>query len=163
MPGKSDGFSIPVLNWFDKPIKGAIESVFDDINTYTEALDIFKRYRKNHFQRLKGSVEYIKILGMSQPLRLIDVYSPAMVSRTIHGRLQEQEWLSVERPETTDHPIRRRPSKEIVRGDQYIEKHNRVVILGTIEQLRSLLITLFKLRERYIVQKKIENLWRNLA
>lgn len=130
MPEKSDGLSIPFLSWFDKPIKGAIESVFSGINTYTEALDIFNKYRNNHFQRVKGQVEHIKILGMSEPVRLIDVYSPAMVSRTIHGRLYEQEWLSVEHPETTEFAPRRRPSNETVRGDAYIEKRNRVVILG---------------------------------
>ena len=43
---------VPILSWFDEPIKQAIRSVFDDLNNATEALDVFKKYRRNHFRRL---------------------------------------------------------------------------------------------------------------
>ena len=42
---------VPILNWFDEPIKQSIRSVFNDINSATEALDIFNKYRHNHFSR----------------------------------------------------------------------------------------------------------------
>ena len=43
---------VPILSWFDRPIKQAIWSVFDDLNKATEALDLFRRYRNSHFERL---------------------------------------------------------------------------------------------------------------
>ena len=56
---------IPILSWLDRPVKQAIWSVFDDVNKATEALDIFKKYKRNHFKRLSTSVRQIKILGMN--------------------------------------------------------------------------------------------------
>ena len=122
--------SVPILNWFDEPIKQAIKSVFDDINNTTEALDIFKKYRRNHFQRLVESIRHVKILGMNQPIPLTDIYSPAMVSTTIFGRLYEQEWLSV-LPAGASSPVRRRQVGRLTRADEFIEAHVRVSVLGS--------------------------------
>ena len=121
---------VPILNWFDEPIKQAIKSVFDDINNTTEALDIFKKYRRNHFQRLVESIRHVKILGMNQPIPLTDIYSPAMVSTTILGRLYEQEWLSV-LPAGASSPVRRRQVGRLTRADEFIEAHVRVSVLGS--------------------------------
>lgn len=121
---------VPVLSWFDRPIKQAIWSVFDDINKATEALDLFQRYRRNHFERLGASVKYIKILGMNQPVLLTDIYSPAMVSTTIFSRLYEQNWLSVSSPTPAD-PVRRPRRRRLVKADEFIEKHRRVAVLGS--------------------------------
>ena len=120
---------VPILSWFDKPIKHAIWSVFNDVNKATEALDIFRRYRRNHFDRLKKYVSHIKILGMSQPVPLTKIYSPAMVSTTIFSRLYEQEWLSVSSPAPTN-PSRQRAVGPLTRADEFIEAHSRVAVLG---------------------------------
>ena len=122
---------IPILSWFDEPIKQIIRSVFDDLTNATEALDIFKKYRGNHFSRLAESMRYIKILGMSQPVPLTDLYSPAMVSTTIFGRLYEQEWVKAASTPESSSPTRRRQVDKLIRADEYIEEHHRVVVLGS--------------------------------
>ena len=105
--------------------------MFDDLNNATEALDVFKKYRRNHFRRLVESIRYIKILGMSQPVPLTDLYSPAMVSTTIYRRLYKQEWLSVSSPPEASSPVRRRQVGRLTRSDEFIEDHNHVIILGS--------------------------------
>ena len=130
MTPDSVSVDVPILNWFDQPIRQSIQSVFNDLNTGTEALDIFHKYRKNHFARLVETLRYIKILGMSEPILLTDIYSPAMVSTTIFGRLYEQEWLSASSAETPS-PTRRRPAGKLTRADEFIEDHSRVVVLGS--------------------------------
>ena len=129
MTPENVNISVPLLSWFDEPIKQAIKSVFDDINNTTEALDIFKKYRGNHFERLVESIRYVKILGMNRPIPLTDIYSPAMVSTTIFGRLYEQEWLSVA-PARASSPVRRRQVGRLTRADEFIETHVRVSVLG---------------------------------
>ena len=121
----------PVLNWFDQPIKQAVSSVFDDLNRGTEALDLFNKYRRNHFTRLTAAIRHIKILGMNQPIPLTDLYSPAMVSTTIYGRLYEQEWLSAAASEPASPVRRRRRAGKRRRADEFIEDHARVVVLGS--------------------------------
>lgn len=123
--------SVPIFSWFDEPAKKSVKSVFDDLNSATEALDIFRKYRRNHFKRLKKSHRYIKILGMNQPVLLTNLYSPAIVSTTIYGRLYEQHWLSAENPETHPRFTQLIKRKLAVRADEYIENHLRVVILGS--------------------------------
>ena len=121
---------VPILSWFDRPIKHAIWSVFNDLNKATEALDLFRRYRNSHFARLKASVRHIKLFGMNQPVLLTDVYSPAMVSTTIYSRLYEQNWMSVSSPQLLN-PVRRRPVGRLTRADEFIEHHSRVAVLGS--------------------------------
>ena len=128
-PGTAN-IEVPILSWLDEPIKKSIQSVFNDINNYTEALDIFKKYRRNHFRRLVGAMRNIKILGMSEPIPLTDLYSPAMVSTTIYRRLYEQEWLSASSTEASS-PVRRRQVGRLTRADQFIEDHSRVIVLGS--------------------------------
>ena len=55
---------IPIINWFEEPIKQSIQSIFNDTNNYVESLDVFKKYRKAHFEMLIPSVKSVKILGM---------------------------------------------------------------------------------------------------
>ena len=121
---------VPVLSWFDEPITQSIQSVFNDVNGATEALDIFKKYRHNHFSRLQEAVRHIKILGMSEPILLTDLYSPVMVSTTIHRRLYEQKWLSASSPEAP-RSIPPRRARRLTRADDFIEKHSRVAVLGS--------------------------------
>ena len=33
---------IPVINWFEEPIKKSIQSIFNDTNDYVESLDLIK-------------------------------------------------------------------------------------------------------------------------
>lgn len=117
------------LSWFDEPVRRTVSSIFDDLNTTTEAVDLFKKYRKKHFASLNSSIGKIKILGMSQPIPLVDIYSPTYVSTTIHGRLYEQDWHSL-KDGNRDVPHRTSAKSDVVQADDFIEQHNRVVILG---------------------------------
>ena len=121
---------IPILSWLDRPVKQAIWSVFDDVNKATEALDIFKKYKRSHFRRLSASVRHIKILGMSQPIPLTEIYSPAIVSTTIFGRIYNQDWLSASAPGPITPPQRQRVGR-LSRADEFIETHTCVVVLGS--------------------------------
>ena len=68
---------IPVLNWFDEPIKDSVKSVFSGMNAFIESLDLFNNYRKTHFEMLTPQVSGVKILGMQQPMDLKRLYYPA--------------------------------------------------------------------------------------
>ena len=134
MPNSSDTpeppptFQIPILSWFDRPVKQAVWSVFNDLNKATEALDLFRRYRKSHFDRLKGRVRKVKLLGMTEPVLLTDIYRPAMVSTTIYRRLYAQDWQLVS---SSTKPVRRPPVGRSTRADEFIEAHSRVTVLGS--------------------------------
>ena len=121
---------IPILSWLDRPVKQAIWSVFDDVNKATEALDIFNKYKRSHFKRLSVSVRHIKILGMTQPIPLTEIYSPAIVSTTIFGRIYDQDWLSASVSGATTPPQRRRVGR-LSRADEFMETHTCVVVLGS--------------------------------
>jgi energy-coupling factor transporter ATP-binding protein EcfA2 len=100
------------------------------MDTAEAALELFKFFKRKHFAALKSSIGQIKILGMSQPIPLIDIYSPAHVSTTIHGRLYEQDWHSLK--EGSIHSFANRPParSDLIPADQFIEEHRSVVILG---------------------------------
>lgn len=121
---------LPILNWIDGPIKKSFQSVFDGLNTSTEALDIFKKFRNNHFKTLLKKVSLIKILGMSEPIPILDVYSPTYVSTTIHSRLYETNWYSQKGPVGRDLKDTKK-SKDVICGDVFIEDHDRIVVLGS--------------------------------
>ena len=61
---------IPVINWFEEPIKQSIQSIFNDTNNYVESLDLIKKYRRIHFEILIPMVKSVKILGMQKPIPL---------------------------------------------------------------------------------------------
>ena len=92
----STGGGMPVLSWFDGPIKQSINSVFQGLNTGVESLDLFSRFHRAHVEALRSDVQNIKLLGMSSPVKLVDIYSPARVSTTIKRRLYSEEWLKVD-------------------------------------------------------------------
>jgi hypothetical protein len=54
---KEDGVSIPIIGWLDEPVKQSIMSVFDGVNRSVEARDFFRRYQKNHFERLNADLK----------------------------------------------------------------------------------------------------------
>lgn len=122
---------IPVFNWFEKPIKESVYSVFHDLKTGTEALDLFKKYRKHHFNSLKSRLESMKILGMSQPVPLVEIYSPSSVSTTIHRRLYEKNWYNLGKHPYDFPAIKDKMTSKYVRADEYVESHKRAVILGS--------------------------------
>lgn len=121
---------IPVFNWFEKPIIESVNSLFHDLKTGTEALDLFKKYRKKHFTSLKSRLDSIKILGMSQPVPLVDIYSPLSVSTTIHRRLYEKEWHSLGKHPYEFEYVRSKMKAANVLADKYVESRKRVVVLG---------------------------------
>lgn len=125
--GKS---TFPIIGWLDEPAKKSINSVFDGINRGVESLDIFRTYRSNHYQRLNAELRSVKILGMTSPIDLLDLYSPAVVSTSISGRLYEQDWLPA-KDLNTNTSRRRRKVRQSVDADEFIEKHTHVVVLGS--------------------------------
>ncbi|MBU2497378.1 MAG: NACHT domain-containing protein [Proteobacteria bacterium] len=122
---------VPVLNWFETPIRESIYAVFDFLRTSTEALDLYKKYRKAHFSSLKTSLETVKILGMSQPIPLVELYSPPFISTSIHRRLYEKEWYEFAKHPYSISALKTTPDSGSVRADQYVQSHKRVVILGS--------------------------------
>lgn len=127
--GADGGFSIPVISWFDEPIKKSVNSVFGGINSSVEALDLFKRYRKAHFSMLSEMVGKVKVLGMSAPLPLLDLYYPTRVSSDIRRRLYQSEWVT---SGAADKPQRATGVNAFraIDGDVYVEKCNKLVVLG---------------------------------
>jgi energy-coupling factor transporter ATP-binding protein EcfA2 len=126
---KEGGTPIPIIGWLDEPVKQSIKSVFDGVNRGVEARDLLRKYQRNHFERLNAELKYIKILGMEQPVELVNLYSPAMISSTVPGRLYEQDWLDISNPGKKQISNRRR-SRQTIQADIFIEKHDHAVILG---------------------------------
>lgn len=119
-----------VIGWFEGPIKQSINSVFDGMNSTVESLDLFSKYHKAHVAVLKEEVAHIKLLGMSSPASLIDIYSPARVSTTIRRRLYTDEWV-ISKDGTLQAPVK--PSTiglKPVAGDEFVENCPRVAVLG---------------------------------
>jgi predicted NACHT family NTPase len=127
MGEEGSNFSFPVLNWIDGPIKQSFKNVFDGLNTGAEALDIFNKFRNKHFKMLHEKVSNIKILGMSEPTPLLQIYSPLFLSTTIHRRLYEQE---IHKQDEVTVLSKSKESSKIC-ADIFIEKYNRIAILGT--------------------------------
>jgi predicted NACHT family NTPase len=119
------GISIPVFSWFDDPIKQSVRSVFAGINEKVEALDVLRTYRNAHFKGVQDAVASIKILGMSEPVPLTQVYSPARASTTIHRRLYKQETI-----QSTLGPVGDAKEKGLVSAAAFIDRHARTVVLG---------------------------------
>lgn len=147
---------IPFIDWFEEPIKNSVMSVFSGLNSHVESLDVFKKYRSVHFEMLISQVSNVKILGMQTPMSLKSLYYPANVSTDIRRRIYSPEWEGIDGAElesessssrsSSDNAISYRPASRPVqqrgagkkinglkaceKGDQYIAKNNRVVILG---------------------------------
>ncbi|SOU01050.1 NACHT domain-containing protein [Xanthomonas arboricola] len=119
---------IPVINWLDEPAKKSVSSVFDGINSKVEALDVFNKYRSAHFSSLHETVGKVKVLGMSSPINLAELYYPTLVSSDIRRRLYQSEWHALQDKKTvTASGVHRfRP----IDGADYVEKSNRLVVLG---------------------------------
>ncbi|UXY51406.1 NACHT domain-containing protein [Pseudomonas tohonis] len=124
---KEEGFEIPFLNWFDEPIKNSINSVFKGLNASVESLDLFRKYHTAHSETLRQEVQNIKLLGMSMPVKLTDIYNPARISTTIQRRLYTEEWI-----EASSAPLQGNKAKEkdLIDGDIFIENNLRTVVLG---------------------------------
>lgn len=130
MAPEDDSIGIPTLNWLDEPVRSAVFSVFHDLDSAADALELFKKYRKKHFASLQTSLSKIKILGMSEPMPLVDIYSAAYVSTTIHGRLYEQDWQSLKEGKTRAHTHHAAAKSDLIQADEFIENHSKVVVLG---------------------------------
>lgn len=118
---------IPIISWFDEPVKKSVSSVFGGVNASVEAWDLFKKYRAAHFAMLREAVGKVKVLGMSTPMSLLDLYYPVRVSSDIRRRLYQSEWLT-----TQSAAPRSSAGTEFraIDGSQYVEKSNRLVVLG---------------------------------
>lgn len=127
---EKEGSGLPILSWFDEPIKQSIRSVFHELNTATEAMDLFKKYRNKHFASLKAALANVKILGMSQPVSLVKIYSPAFASTTIQSRLFEPDWHSAKSDARSSTEPTQRIPRDVVRADGYVESTQRIVVLG---------------------------------
>lgn len=109
------------------PATKSVNSVFDTINKKTEALDILKKYKNANIELVRASVENIQILGMSEPVKLADIYSITRISTTIHRRLYGTQWAKLKSKESISH---NRIPKTTLNADHYMENHDRVVILA---------------------------------
>jgi predicted NACHT family NTPase len=112
---------------FDGAIKKSTTSVFDTINKKTESLDLLNKYENASRAYVKAQVEYVQILGMSQPVNLADIYSTTMISTSIHRRLYSTEWAELDAQQWHE---KNGKHKSTVRADDFIEKENRIVVLA---------------------------------
>lgn len=119
--------NIPVINWFDEPVKESFNSVFKGLNSKIESFDLFKSFRKTHLNLLTHNVSGIKILGMQQPVELKNLYYPASVSTNIRRRIYAEEWKSVDSKERQKTYRSLTPTD---RADTYISENQRVILLG---------------------------------
>lgn len=118
---------LPILNWFEEPIKESVKSVFNGINAFVESLDLFNKYKKNHFEMLRLQVGSVKILGMQNPMPLKELYYPATISTDIRSRLYAPEWGII----GAINDIKRlQRVKATEPGDSYVARNRRVVVLG---------------------------------
>lgn len=118
---------LPVLDWFEEPIKSSVNSVFDGLNEFVESLDLFRRYSRAHFELLQPQVSTVKILGMQQPIELKRIYHPTVVSTDIRRRIYKPEWGKVEGATA------KKSSNEVRTGDfgdRFVEGSQRTVVLG---------------------------------
>lgn len=70
---------------------------------------------------------------MESPVPLQDIYYPAHVSTSVSRRLYEQEWLSEKTQNGPKRAVPKKPSRrqgDSIRGDAFVEKTRKVVILG---------------------------------
>jgi predicted NACHT family NTPase len=118
---------LPVIDWFEEPIKKSITSVFNGLNEFVESLDLVKRYRKAHIELLQPQVSTVKILGMQQPIELHRVYHPTVVSTDIRRRIYKPEWGKIEGGSAKTTKAETRNTEY---GDRFIEKSQRTVVLG---------------------------------
>ena len=120
---------IPIINWFDKPVKEAIGNLFSELRDNTEAMDIFCKYRKRAVEVNMELYGKLSLLGIEKPVNLHDIYSPAYVSKTILRRsYKDSNWFS----ESKDYkPIFKLPTDTgSIPAEVFIEDNQRSVILG---------------------------------
>ncbi|ELU8126856.1 NACHT domain-containing protein [Vibrio cholerae] len=113
--------------FLEEPSKKAIGSVFDTVNKATEALDILNKYRDANAQLVRSNVENVQILGMAEPVKLVDIYSTTQISTNIRRRLYSPEWAEIDSKDLIKYHGKH---KTTIRADEYIENHNRIVILA---------------------------------
>ena len=141
------------------PIKNAFSSVFDSINTNLEVSVFYSRYKDAHFKVTKEIITYINILGMSEPIELIDIYSPTKISTSIHRRLYKQDWRDINDKRKIS---KVKQSYKNINALDYIEEHRKVIILGapgagkttfskyfTLANIDDLIFQKSKLKSRY--------------
>lgn len=109
-------------------ISHSVKSVFDGVNKWTEALDIFKKYQSSQERLTRGGVEKVKILGMAEPISLADIYYPTKISTTIHRRLYAQEWHSIENQK--NHILEKRKAASSEDGEKYVDRTDHTVVLA---------------------------------
>lgn len=114
----------------DGPIKQSISSVFDGINRGVESFDPLGKYTKQQRKLVKGQVENVKLLGMTAPIALAEIYYPTHISTTIARRLYEQEWQKANSIGSGVSTRRQVKGKTTLPGDIFIEEYKKVVILG---------------------------------
>lgn len=117
------------------PVKKSINSVFDSFNKGVESLDIGGKYETAQKKLITSSLQNIKLLGMTSPVPLENIYYPTHVSTSVGRRLYEQEWLSEKESESGAHQTLpkaslRRGTRNSLRGDDALEKFKKIVVLG---------------------------------
>ncbi len=80
-----------------------------------------------------SAVENVKLLGMAKPIKLLDIYYPAVLSTTIARRLYESEWEKADSREKKIPltGIRKKAGlASFVMGAEFIDTSKRSVVLG---------------------------------
>jgi len=123
---------------------GTIEKIADDIYSSLlksskkslSSIDLFKRKRKKYFDNISSNHSHIRILGMSKPMRIQDLYIPVRVSEEIGSRkyLDEQylEYINRQKkvPSAIQHELNRISKGERLNAINVIKNGQFFIILG---------------------------------
>lgn len=123
---------------------GTVEKIADDIYVNLiksskkkfSSIDLFKRKRKKYFDNIGLNHSQIRILGMSQPMRIQDLYIPVRVSEEIRGRkyLDEQylEYINRQKkvPSAIQHELNRISKGERLNAVNVIKNGQFFILLG---------------------------------
>jgi SEFIR domain/NACHT domain len=81
-----------------------------------------------------AAVENVKLLGMAKPIKLLDIYYPAVLSTTIARRLYESEWKKADSKDKNGASLtgarKKVGSASFVMGSEFVDSTKRSVVLG---------------------------------
>lgn len=109
-----------------EPITYAIGKLFRGFMS----MDIFDKYSSCHGEMLKAQVQSVRILGMTKPIELKNLYYPAYVTENIARRSYHSEWLDGKEKNQARKSKKIEKKANNVLAEEYIAQNKRVVVLG---------------------------------
>lgn len=120
--------SMPIELWFTDVAKEAIHSVYTDINEgvdqFTKSLDLLRKIRIRHYQRLNTELAKVQILSMQGPISLASIYVPTRLSK----RLARNYFVAIDRIRNAlDHRV---VDPEEIDSFSALSEYKQILLLG---------------------------------